>query len=254
MKIVINPSYAHLREYISDIPYHRYKCDKVYRNKRNTVEEVTAPDGTKLVIKRYKRPTLANMVVYTFLRWSKPRRSCIFAGRLGKYGIQTAEQVAYIETFKWGFFHTGYSITRFIPDELLEKVNTLPEKERDTVLYHFARFTYDLHLKGIKHGDYSAGNVFFRRENGRYIFTLIDINRMQFRRRMTKKACMKEFRRLLNRKGMITVAEHYAALRGWNVDLLCGAILMRRGFNIVGKLKRVLHAVIRPFVSKENRR
>ena len=254
MKIVVNPLYSHLQEFIKDIPSHRYECDELYRNRRNTVEKVTAPDGTQLVVKRYKRPTLVNMVVYTFLRWSKPKRSCIFAERLGKHGIQTAEHVACIETFQWGIFHTGYSITRFISDDLLSKVNTLNENERETVLHHFAQFTYDLHLKGIKHGDYNASNVFFRHENGCYIFTLIDINRMQFRRRMTQKACLYEFQRLLNRKEMIIVAERYAELRGWDADLFCGGILMARGFNIIGKLKRVLHAVIRPFVSKENRR
>ena len=254
LNFIVNHFYSHLREFVNGIPYHRYECDEMLDNSRNTIEKVTAPDGTKLVIKCYKRPTLVNQVVYTFLRWSKPKRSYIFANMLWENDIQTADQVAYIEMFKWGIFHTGYYITRFISDELLENVNALNEEDREFVLHDFAQFTYDLHLKGIKHGDYNAKNVFFRHENGRYIFTLIDINRLQFRRRMTKKSCIKEFQRLLSRKDLIIVAERYAELRGWNVDLFCGAVLMNRGLNITGKFKRVLHAVIRPFVSNENRR
>ena len=245
MKIVVSPSYKHLSEFISDIPNRNYKCDELFMDSRNVVEKITAPDGTELVVKRYKRPTRANQIIYTFLRWSKPKRSYIFAQRLEKLGIKTAEQAAYIETFKWGIFHTGYSITRFIPDKRLEKVNDLHTEKREAILHAFAEFTLDLHLKGIKHGDYNANNIFYRHENGRFCFTLIDINRMQFRRKIPDKDCMREFQRLLSRKDMITVAERYAELRGWNIDVFCGAILMARGFNIIGKLKEGFRAAIK---------
>jgi len=251
MNIVVSPSYTYLKDYINGIPFHRYECDDVLHDKRNTIKKVTTPDGLKLVIKRYKRPTFVNQFVYTFLRRSKPERAYMNANRLHEYDIQTAEPVAYIEIFKWGLFHTGYFITHYIADELLENIHTLSEEEQEVVLHDFAQFTYDLHIKKIKHCDFHAKNVFFRRENGRYIFTLIDINRIQFHCRMTRKSCIKEFQRLLNRKELIIVAEHYARLRGWNIDLFCGAILMNRGLYFTGKLKRVLHAAIRPFITKK---
>jgi hypothetical protein len=244
MKIVVSPYYSHLKEYIRTIPYDNYKCDKAFRNRRNTVHKITAPDGTELVIKRFKRPSFAARIAYTFLSTSIAKRSFMSAGKLCKSGIQTAEQVAYIEVYEWGFFHTGYYITRFVPDRVLTDVNTLHGEERETVLHHFAQFVCDLHLKGIKHGDFNAGNIFFRWDKERYIFTLIDIDQMQFQYKLSKKTCMKEFQRLLSRKDMITVAERYAMLRGWNIDRFCVAILLVRGSYLIGKLKRFLHTVI----------
>jgi tRNA A-37 threonylcarbamoyl transferase component Bud32 len=255
MKIVVNPLYTHLREFIGDIPNRNYKCDKVLEDRRNCIEKVTAPDGTKLVIKRYKRPTYVNQVVYTFMRWSKAKRSYMYAARLLEKNIQTPEQVAYIEVFKWGIFHTGYYITRYISDEPLTNISSFNTQEREAILYDLARFTYDLHLKGIKHGDYHIYNMFYRHENERYIFTLIDINRMEFRRKMTRKACVREFQwLLLNRNDLIIVAEQYAILRGWNIDLFCGAIFMKRGIDIKGNSKKVLNAIIRLFGFKGKKR
>ena len=254
MKIVISPSYAYLKDFVNGIPFHRYECDEMLHDRRNTIEKVTAPDGLQLVIKHYKRITFANRFVYTFIRRSKPKRAYINANLLLENEIRTPEPVAYIEIFKWGIYHTGYFITHYVADELLENIHTLNEEEQEIILHDFAQFMYDLHIKRIKHSDFHAKNVFFRRENGRYIFTLIDINRVQFHQRMTKKTCIKEFRRLLKRKSSMIVAERYAELRGWNIDLFCGAILMNRGLYITGKLKRALRAAIRPFVTEKNRK
>ncbi len=250
MKIILNPRYSHLKEFIDGIPAGRYTCDELMHGGRNTVERVIAPDGTVLVVKRYKRPTRANQVIYSFLRWSKPRRSYEFARRLERLGFHTAEPVASIEVPRYGIFHTGYLVTRLVEGRLLSDVNTCHPAEREEILRDFARFTLDLHLTGIRHGDYNAGNVFFRRAGEGYEFSLVDINRMQFRRRLSKKICVKEFWGLLSRRDMISVAAQYATLRGWNADLFCAGVLMERGFDLRGKAKRVLKAAIRPFTKK----
>ena len=254
MKIVVNPLYSHLKDFIAGIPSHNYTCEEVFRHNRNRVEKVTAPDGTQLVIKRYKRPTIGNQIVYTFLRWSKPKRTYIYSGRLRELGDQTPEQVAYIEIFKRGVFHTGYYISRFVADDLLSNITDLPDEKREAILFDLAQFTYDLHLKGVKHGDYNSGNILYRMENGHYVFTLLDINRMSFRRRITQRTSIKEFQCLLRHKDTLTVAGRYAALRGWNVDFFCGAILIARSFNITKRLKTILRFLIRPFVSKDNKK
>lgn len=253
MQIVVNPLYAHLREFISEIPLHRYACDEILYNKRNVVEKVTAPNGMVLVIKKYARPTIANQWVYTFLRWSKPKRSYKFARRFDEYGLQTAERVAYIETSKCGIFHTGYYITRFVDQHTITQIDLCLPEERRGVLNDLASFMVELHSKGITHGDFNSGNIFYQLEGGHYRFTLIDINRMQFRRRVSKSTAVKEFKRLLNRQNMIEVAGQYAALRGWNADLFCGAILMDRGLALTHRLKKILHAIIYPFVKTETR-
>ncbi|MDR2039488.1 MAG: lipopolysaccharide kinase InaA family protein [Bacteroidales bacterium] len=253
MKLFVSSGYAHLEEFINKIPLSDYHRDKVICKTRNTVEKVTAPDGTQLVVKRYKRPTIANQFVYTFLRWSKPKRSYKFACRLAEQGIETAEPIAYIEIFKYGIFHTGYYITRFVTDQLMSDIDNFSLSEREVILHEFAQYTAYIHSKGIKHGDYNMGNVFFRREGDHYHFSLIDINRMQFRRRLSRRTCGKEIKSLSTRRDIVTVAERYALIRNWNVDLFCGTIFMDRAINLTRRFKKILHFVIRPFVRPQTR-
>jgi hypothetical protein len=134
---------------------------------------------------------------------------------------------------------------------MLVDIGTRPSAERDAVLRDFARFTVDLHEKRVRRGDYNARNIFYcLGPDGHYRFTLIDINRVQFRR-MPMRVCVKEFRRLLERPELVAVAGQYAELRGWNPDLFCGAVLMERALNPRDRLKKVLHALIRPFTRRK---
>jgi serine/threonine protein kinase len=44
----------------------------------------------------------------------------------------------------------------------------------------FAAFSWQLHEKGVYHIDYSPGNVLIKKEKDRYIFSIVDVNRMKF--------------------------------------------------------------------------
>lgn len=90
-------------------------------NKRNVVERVKVGEDI-IVIKRYKRPTIANCIVYTFFRKNKARRSFEYAKRLLKIGIDTAKPIAYIELNSYGFFHTGYYISEWLLYTPLQKI------------------------------------------------------------------------------------------------------------------------------------
>ena len=46
-----------------------------------------------------------------------------------------------------------------------------------------AKFTYEIHQKGVWHVDYSLGNILIsKKEDGSYKFSLVDINRMEFKK------------------------------------------------------------------------
>jgi hypothetical protein len=45
----------------------------------------------------------------------------------------------------------------------------------------FAAYTYELHQKGVWHLDYSPGNILIKRSDQGYQFSIVDINRMEFR-------------------------------------------------------------------------
>lgn len=61
----INRKYKQLENEIRQIPNGNYQVERTFCNHRNTVQLVCI-QGEKFVIKRYKRPTIANYFIYTF--------------------------------------------------------------------------------------------------------------------------------------------------------------------------------------------
>ena len=89
------------------------------------------------------------------------------------------------------------------------------------VLEAFARFTVQLHEKGIEHRDFNHGNILWdRTPAGAYRFQLIDINRMHFDDRpLSSRACMINLRRLsCPAVAFLYILDRYAETRGWDVD------------------------------------
>ena len=194
MKVYIHPDYLQYEPFIRKIPSGNYEAEEVYCNKRNTVERVRIQDSL-FVVKKYKRPTLANCVIYTWFRKSKARRSFEYAQKLLKAGVATAGPVAYIEIKKYGFFHTGYFISEFIPYTTLNDIDRLNEQDLDLAKDDFISFTANLHKKNIIPLDYNKGNIFFYKEGEHFNFALVDINRIKFGK-ATLKTEVKAFEQL----------------------------------------------------------
>ncbi|MDR2036924.1 MAG: tyrosine protein kinase [Bacteroidales bacterium] len=238
MRIVINPKYEYLADFVRKIPDETYEWDVLYKNDRNTVKKVTV-NGTTLVVKRYKRPTLANCFIYTFFKMNKAKRSYVYGFRLKEMGFNTAEPVAYIEISRNGFFHTGYFVSAFLPYPLLKEVENYQGALKSEVLSDFAEFTIRQHEAGILNNDYNLTNVFFHKEEERWEFALIDTNRIVFRRKLSRGGIIRQMQSISASINTITeIAEHYAVQRGWNADLFCGVLLLRRGMAVMGKIKR----------------
>lgn len=103
MKIYIDREYGYMMDFVREIPQHEYQVQKVFRNNRNIVE-LTQCQDTPLVVKKFKRPTLANCVIYTFLRRTKPQRAFDNALMLQSMGIDTATPRGLYRTkAKWIF-------------------------------------------------------------------------------------------------------------------------------------------------------
>jgi hypothetical protein len=184
MKIYIDREYGYMMDFVREIPQHEYQVQKVFRNNRNIVE-LTQCQDTPLVVKKFKRPTLANCVIYTFLRRTKPQRAFDNALMLRSMGIDTATPVAYIEQKRHGFFHTGWFIAKFLPYDTLDKVyDSLPdEASRKQLISAFLQFTVDMANKGIINKDYNSTNILTHKErDGQWHFALVDINRIRLGR------------------------------------------------------------------------
>lgn len=246
MRIHIHPDYEFLRPKIKQIVAGHYTPDKVFCHRRNVVEKITI-SGKEFVLKRYKRPTILNCIVYTFFRKSKARRAYEYALRLLKNGINTPFPVAYIEEKRYGFFHTGYLLTEYMDLPTLSQVKAedmsvakLSQLETDLI-----SFTILLQEKRILPLDYNPSNIFYNYDEclGSFSFALTDINRMRFGRIPWSRDAMRSFEQF-----GITTDKLYHFLLGYsierNVDIdLCMYEFLR--FRLIKKFRRFIKGKVK---------
>ena len=153
MKITVNPGMEHLRQFVRQLPELFPVSGEVLHDGRNQIRAFDI-GGERLVVKRYKRPSAFNAVMYSFFRKSKARRAYEHALRLRELGIDTPEPVAWSEYRRNGLITETYFVSRrsdFTP--LTAATERFPTSDSLPVLAAFARFTVRLHEKGICHED-----------------------------------------------------------------------------------------------------
>lgn len=137
-------------------------------------------------------------------------------------GVDSPEPVAWSEYRRRGLLCDSYYVSRrsdYTP--LSQTTARFPAAGTLPVLEAFARFTVQLHEKGIEHRDFNHGNILWdRTPAGAYRFQLIDINRMHFDDRpLSSRACMINLRRLsCPAVAFLYILDRYAETRGWDVD------------------------------------
>ncbi len=182
---------------------------------RNTIKLFDVM-GQKINVKSFKRPNLINKIVYRFFRASKAQRSFEYANTLLSHEIGTPHPVAYFEEKSGLFFGRSYYISEHLDYDL-----TYRELIRDSefvgdvgILSAFAKFTFQLHAKGIHFLDHSPGNTLIKIKEDGYEFYLVDLNRMTFGD-MTFETRMKNFERLSRYEDHVRImAKAYAEASG----------------------------------------
>ena len=203
-----------LKDFVTNIKlYFNQKENQVIYDKRNIIKIVEF-EGKKYVVKSFKTPHLLNQIVYRFFRDSKAKRSFQNSIQLRKLDIHTPEPVGYIEfpthfRFKESFyisdlFNFDFEIRAVFADENFE--------DRENILKQFIEYTHKLHRKKVYHIDYSPGNILVRKIGSTYLFSIIDVNRMQFIELDTKLR-MKSISKLTkSEKDNQLMVQHYAKI------------------------------------------
>jgi tRNA A-37 threonylcarbamoyl transferase component Bud32 len=214
MKLVINPEYNHLSDWIKNIPSFFSQGKTIYKS-RNEIKIFDTNFG-KIVIKSFKIPHITNRFVYSFLRLSKAERSYVYSLEILKRGFGTPSPIAYIEQFKAGLLSESYYISTYSDGFLMRNFNFIKKitEEDVDILKAFARFTAQLHEKEIYHQDYSPGNILYKKTGETISFNLIDVNRVQFKE-VTGKMADKAFCRLeFSNEIFKIISGEYALQRG----------------------------------------
>ncbi|MDO9304102.1 MAG: lipopolysaccharide kinase InaA family protein [Sulfuricurvum sp.] len=203
-------------------------------------------EGIKTVVKSFKVPHLLNRIVYTFFRKSKAYKSYHNALRLRKLNISTPEPIALIEFFESGLLEESYFISEFFDYDFTIRTPLLePLEDREAIFIAFAAYTYTLHQKGIWHLDYSPGNILIKRTESGYQFSIVDINRMEFREISPLQGCENFNKLWASDEELEIMGREYARLSGFNVAVTIAEMKRhndanKRVKNFKKKLKKVL--------------
>ena len=219
----------------------------IYNGRRNKV--AFTADG-HYCIKAYRVPGMVKRVIYGNFRIPKARRAWLNAHTLIELGFDTPEPVCMVEC------HCGPQIGRTYYVCLayhgwndLRKVEEHPDFER--LVPQLAAFILALHRKGVLMKDLSQGNVLWRKDDdGAFKFALIDINRMEFDVYDSERQLINFGAVLDTEAGILTLAHHYAALRG-DYSYVEKAVAAFRDKQAAIARKRKLKKVIKSLTGKQ---
>ncbi len=214
-----NPTFEPLKPSFETIQTIFAQDDHSIHKARNELKIIDI-QGIKTVVKSFKVPHLLNRIVYSYFRHSKAHKSYHNALRLQNLGISTPQPIALIEFFELGLLANSYFISEFFEYDFTIRTPLLePLEDREAIFTVFAAYTYELHQKGVWHLDYSPGNILIKRTEDGYQFSIVDINRMEFREISPIQGC-ENFNKLWASDDELTImGREYARLSGLDETL-----------------------------------
>lgn len=172
-------------------------------------------NGIGTVVKAFKVPNVINQFAYAYIRKSKAYKSFHNAVRLKELGVNTPEPIGFIEFYKNSLLKESFFISKEFKYEItMANVRDDALADKEAILKAFAAFTYDIHQKGVWHVDYSGGNILINPEKDGYAFSLVDINRMEFRS-ISGYQGLENFNKMwFDDESLTIIAKEYAELAG----------------------------------------
>ena len=226
IKIIIDPKYKKFEDFIKEIPLTFSGISQIIQAKRNIIKAVKV-NGLNLNIKQYRKPIFINRIIYTFFRKPKAYKAYHYAQEVIKRGFETPVPIAYIEEKKSGLLSLSYFISAQLENvkEMRDYYYTKVSDDQE-ILKSFARYTAGFHEAGMLHLDYSPGNILISQNiEGGYSFSLVDINRMQFKSVSVEAGCMNFCRLFEYDEATRFIASEYAKARNFD-EALCTQLML----------------------------
>jgi hypothetical protein len=225
-KLEINQKYPNLLPLLKNIKSIFLKNSQSIHLARNELKVIEL-EGINTVVKAFRVPNILNQFVYAYLRKSKAYKAFHNATKLHALDVATPEAIGYIEFFRFGLLKESFFISREFKYEFtIAHIRDNQPKYKERVLQDFAKFSYEIHQKGVWHVDYSGGNILIKKEDDGYHFSLVDINRMKFRS-IENYEGLENFNKLwFNEEDLTTIAKTYAQLASLDEAKAIAEILM----------------------------
>ena len=224
VKYNISSKYSHLKEAILDIKKNFSSTGESIKSGRNHLKIIDL-DHKKFVVKSFQRPTAIKSYTYGNIFPSKAKRSYDYANILLSKGIHTPEPVAYIDYYKGLQFQESFYISEYYPYDYDLTVlftersdDKTPFKDSEILWKAFMKFTVELHNLGINHLDYTRRNVLITQQGSEYSFSLVDLNRIDFKS-LSLRDRMKSLSRITSDNDLVKmIATYYSTSSDYNYD------------------------------------
>ena len=180
-------------------------------------------ENTIINIKSIKIPQFFNKVIYSFFRKSKAFRSYDYAQKITKMGIGTPKPICYVEEKSIFGLEKSYYVSEHLEFNLMfrDLVENENYEDIDEILKQFTAFSFKMHQNGIEFLDHSPGNTLIVKNENKYDFYLVDLNRMNFHDNMSFELRMKNLSRLTPHIEMVRkISNQYAILSGEDSKLV----------------------------------
>lgn len=217
MRIILNPKYEHLREYLTHLEEHFEKDGKEIHRDRNVLR-VLRIEGLTICVKRYAPPSLTGSLAQKLYKTPKGKKAYFNPLHLRERGIESPEPIAFVKYNKGLLRTTTYFVCLYSHYRFnMSDVMTLDPEERDCLIKHFGRFAARLHQKGFLHRDFTSSNILYDIIDGKYRFTLIDTNSLKSGRPLSIEKGCQNLGRLTGDDDFIEkLATAYAEVRGFD--------------------------------------
>lgn len=239
-KLEVNEEFKSLKNFVENIKEFFNKSQNTVHKARNEIKIINY-ENQDFVVKSFKVPHILNRVIYTFFRSSKAKKSYEYSLKIASF---SPKPIGYIEFYDSFLIKDSYFISEkfdynfTIREPLLD--TNFPD--RDEIFKSFAQFTFILHENGIYHLDYSPGNILIKKEDNKFIFKIVDINRMKFLN-MDLDLRMKNFSKLWAKdEDLENIVKEYAKIYQKNENKL---ISIAKSFSIKHKKMKNLKKTLR---------
>jgi hypothetical protein len=221
MNFIFNPPYQKYQKTFEKLVLN-FKNEGILigTDKRNAIKYFTT-DEDKINIKSFKKPNLINKIVYRYFRKSKAKRSFEFAKMLLENGFGTPEPMAFLENYDAIGLTSSYYFSRQQENVFMFRVAIFDTnfEDRENITRAYTRFFFELHEKGIEFVDNTSGNTLIEKTEQGYSFYLVDLNRMNFHRKMTIEQRIQNFSKLtLDTSILEIIADEYSSLMNISKD------------------------------------
>lgn len=200
IKTLINSKYKFMSSSLDSIitpDYFETQGELLFAG-RNTIKRFCL-GGIDVAVKRYGHITAFNRLMYSTFRKSKAMRAYLHASQLRSLGISTPEEIAVIETYTKGILRDCYFISdysschsmAFLRDKGFDRKSMYP------LIDAMVEWIVELHDKGILHQDLNVSNILYKEmPGGKFVFQVIDNNRMKFSKKPSMNMRLKNLRKL----------------------------------------------------------